>query len=183
MLIGYVLVVSSPAFVGVGGSRGLQELIAPRNVISYSSSWDALGTYTVSPLSLVIPDITSVDNEILSRPYWLPIDVYLGSISAAKMSQASKRETTREEDMAYSLMGIFDVSMPLLYGEGGRKTFLQMEIFETSEDQSLFFWTFLPSKVNFAAVYLLLTRRTLRTVGIMNRLHLQRFDLSNIRQL
>jgi hypothetical protein len=51
------------------------------------------------------------------------------------------RETTREEDVAYCLLGIFDINMPLLYGEGG-KAFkrLQEEITKQSTDQSLFAW-------------------------------------------
>jgi len=57
------------------------------------------------------------------------------------MSWASRRETTRVEDIAYCLMGIFDVNMPLLYGEGP-KAFrrLQMEIAKESSDLSLFAW-------------------------------------------
>lgn len=44
--------------------------------------------------------------------------------------------------MAYCLLGIFDVSMPLLYGEGGEKAFvrLQEEIMKSSDDHSLFAW-------------------------------------------
>jgi hypothetical protein len=34
------------------------------------------------------------------------------------MSWAETRQTTREEDMVYSLLGIFDIYMPLIYGEG-----------------------------------------------------------------
>ncbi|KAL8838821.1 MAG: hypothetical protein Q9170_001976 [Blastenia crenularia] len=57
------------------------------------------------------------------------------------MSWASDRQTTRPEDEAYCLMGIFDVNMPLLYGEG-RKAFkrLQHEVARTSDDESLFAW-------------------------------------------
>jgi hypothetical protein len=39
------------------------------------------------------------------------------------MSWAERRETTRKEDKAYSLLGIFDVHMPLIYGEGREKAF------------------------------------------------------------
>ncbi|KAI0458818.1 hypothetical protein F5B21DRAFT_369762 [Xylaria acuta] len=44
--------------------------------------------------------------------------------------------------MACCLLGISDVSMPLLYGEGGEKAFirLQGEIMESSDDHSLFSW-------------------------------------------
>lgn len=60
---------------------------------------------------------------------------------AQKMSWASQRTTTRTEDIAYCLLGIFDISMPLLYGEG-EKAFvrLQEQIMENSDVQSLFAW-------------------------------------------
>lgn len=60
---------------------------------------------------------------------------------AQRMSWAATRETTRIEDEAYSLLGIFDVNMPLIYGEG-RKAFLRLqeEIVRRSRDQSIFAW-------------------------------------------
>lgn len=64
-----------------------------------------------------------------------------GASVAQKMSWASRRKTTRVEDMAYSLMGIFDVNMPLLYGEGKKAfTRLQHEIVNISDDESIFAW-------------------------------------------
>jgi hypothetical protein len=57
------------------------------------------------------------------------------------MCWASRRQTTREEDIAYCLLGIFDVNMPLLYGEGKKAFFrLQLEIMKASTDYSLFAW-------------------------------------------
>jgi hypothetical protein len=57
------------------------------------------------------------------------------------MSWASKRQTTRIEDRAYCLLGLFGVNMPMLYGEGeqafGR---LQGEIMQTSDDHTIFVW-------------------------------------------
>ena len=57
-----------------------------------------------------------------------------------RMSWAADQQATRSEDIAYSLLGIFDVNMPLLYGEGKLKAFrrLQEEIIKTSEDETLF---------------------------------------------
>jgi hypothetical protein len=65
---------------------------------------------------------------------------------ATKMSWAAYRETTRVEDLAYCLLGIFDVNIPLLYGEG-RKAFirLQEEILRVSADHSLFAWGLQPT--------------------------------------
>jgi len=58
------------------------------------------------------------------------------------MSWASKRQTTRIEDQAYSLMGLFGVNMPLLYGEGTKAFFrLQLEIQKNTDDESLYAWT------------------------------------------
>jgi hypothetical protein len=63
----------------------------------------------------LISSITGIEANILSSPY------SPSSESVAKtMSWASKRNTTRSEDMAYCLMGLFDVNMPLLYGEGSK---------------------------------------------------------------
>jgi len=59
------------------------------------------------------------------------------------MSWASQRQTTRSEDIAYSLLGLFGVNMPLLYGEGGENAFrrLQAEILQKKEDHSLLLWS------------------------------------------
>jgi hypothetical protein len=67
--------------------------------------------------------------------------VIRGQSVARRMSWAANRQTTQIEDTAYCLLGIIDLNMPLLYGEG-RKAFirLQEEILKTSEDQSLFAW-------------------------------------------
>ncbi|XHF96530.1 hypothetical protein AWENTII_000160 [Aspergillus wentii] len=57
------------------------------------------------------------------------------------MSWAADRKTTRTEDVAYCLMGIFGINMPLLYGEGKNAFIgLQEEIMKDSDDQSLFAW-------------------------------------------
>jgi hypothetical protein len=69
-------------------------------------------------------------------------DVLQNSI-AKRMSWAARRETTRPEDISYCLLGIFDVNMPLLYGEGEEKAFsrLQEEILKHSNDQSILAWS------------------------------------------
>jgi len=57
---------------------------------------------------------------------------------AQKMKWASKRTTSREEDIAYCLMGLFDVNMPLLYGEGKKAFYrLQKAILGISSDHSI----------------------------------------------
>lgn len=111
----------------------LQELIAPQYVLFFDQEWGILGTKQT--LSDILTERTGVDKgslngESLSRR----------SI-AQRMSWASRRITTRIEDTAYCLLGIFDVNMPLLYGEG-KKAFLRLqeEIIKQSDDHSIFAW-------------------------------------------
>ncbi|ETS80245.1 hypothetical protein PFICI_07774 [Pestalotiopsis fici W106-1] len=117
-------------------SRGwtLQELIAPKYVNFYSTNWDFLGNKNDLRDDLVT--ITSIPQDVLSGA-----SEFRHACIATRMRWAANRQTTRLEDLAYCLMGIFDVQMPLLYGEGKRAfTRLQQEIMKGSEDQSLFAW-------------------------------------------
>lgn len=77
----------------------------------------------------------------IAKEYLMGQNLGTASISM-RMSWAAERRATRAEDIAYSLLGIFDVNMPLLYGEGKVKAFrrLQEEIMKISEDETLFAW-------------------------------------------
>lgn len=112
----------------------LQELVAPRTLEFYNWAWLEFGTK--ESLASLIEDITRIPRDILSH------EASLESIAIGRrMSWASKRHTTRSEDMAYSLMGIFDINMPMLYGEGSKAFIrLQEEIFRQSNDLSLLAW-------------------------------------------
>lgn len=118
----------------------LQELVAPSDVHFYSKEWKFLGTR--QGLSKYIAEITSIDPDLLCEGNPSIIHGMLGSFSVARrMSWAAERRTTREEDMAYCLMGIFDINMPLLYGEGQRAFLrLQQEIVKVCNDQSILAW-------------------------------------------
>ena len=108
----------------------LQELLAPSALQFYNRDWIMLGTK--EKLSQRISEITRIHNEAIRR---LNIDDY--SI-AQRMCWATDRKTTRVEDIAYSLLGLFKVNMPLLYGEGERAFIrLQQEIIKQSNDQSI----------------------------------------------
>lgn len=111
----------------------LQELLAPNEVIFFSQDWIPMGRK--KDLVATLEQVTGIDRDYLD-------DISLrGASIAEKMSWASRRKTTRLEDMAYCLLGIFDVNMPLLYGEG-KKAFkrLQLELIRMSVDQSIFAW-------------------------------------------
>lgn len=112
----------------------LQELLAPFNVEFYDKDWRYLGDK--SNLAHQISAATGIDQLYITD--W---DSVSEASVAARMSWASARQTTRLEDEAYCLMGLFDVNMPLLYGEG-RKAFLRLqhEIARNSDDESLFAW-------------------------------------------
>ena len=112
----------------------LQELVAPRVVVFLSQDWEGLGTK--DSLVELVKEITHIDRAILTH------ERALAEESVAKrMRWAAEREATRLEDEAYSLLGIFGISMPTLYGEG-RHAFqrLQEEIIQRIPDQSLFAW-------------------------------------------
>lgn len=112
----------------------LQELIAPRRLGFYNRKWEFQGEKT--ELSAILAEITNIRADVLHDAGLLPTVPV-----AQRMSWAASRQTSRVEDMAYCLLGIFDVNMPLLYGEG-TKAFvrLQEEIIKESNDLTLFAW-------------------------------------------
>jgi hypothetical protein len=117
-------------------SRGwtLQELIAPKVVHFYSMGWQYLGTK--DDHAAEISRVTGIDTYALGGGDLSRISV------ARRMSWVANRQTTRMEDMAYSLLGIFDITMPMLYGEGSKAFVrLQKEIMKGTDDQSLFVWS------------------------------------------
>lgn len=112
----------------------LQELLAPLSVEFFAKDWTWIGSKR--DLDHVLRDITGIRMNIITNPD----EMWSCSISE-RMSWAADRLTTREEDSAYCLLGIFNVNIPLLYGEGPRAFVrLQEEILRTSLDHSLLCW-------------------------------------------
>ena len=111
----------------------LQELVAPTDVAFYDASWTKLGTK--QNLFRQIGDRTKIDTEIL-----LSYNIDRSNF-VERMAWAVGRTTSRREDIAYCLLGLFDVNMPLLYGEGNKAFLrLQQEILRTTRDYSLLAW-------------------------------------------
>ena len=110
----------------------LQELLAPSLVMFLSEEWERLGTK--EDLAELLEDITDIHKDYLTK---------VSSLTSASISQrmawAANRGTTRVEDEAYCLLGLFGISMPTLYGEG-RRAFLrlQQEITKQSIDTTNF---------------------------------------------
>ncbi|KAH8594000.1 heterokaryon incompatibility protein-domain-containing protein [Bisporella sp. PMI_857] len=112
----------------------LQELIAPYEVDFFDQNWYPRGSK--KHLLDEISTVTGINSTVLTH------SSPLSSVTVAtRMSWAANRETTREEDVGYCLLGIFDVNMPLLYGEGPNSfKRLQEEIIKGTCDLSIFAW-------------------------------------------
>ena len=111
----------------------LQELLAPREMVFFDRSWTEIGTKAF------------LEQDILSATNIRQVHLHGGFSEASiatKMSWASGRSTSKPEDMAYALIGLFGVTMDLRYGEG-RRAFrrLQEILIENSSDESIFAWT------------------------------------------
>lgn len=103
----------------------LQELLVPTHVFFYNRHW----TYITSrkEIGVLLEEVTGISRDIFTGESW----VRLCSV-ATKMSWAARRKTTRVEDEAYCLLGLFGIKMPLLYGEGAQAfQRLQHEILRT----------------------------------------------------
>lgn len=117
----------------------LQELIAPPEVVFYSTGWEVLGTKTGLAATVLEP-LTGVDADVLLGR----TDPTSGAVSASRrMSWAAGRRTSRPEDVAYCLLGLFGVPMPLLYGEGRERAFRRLQeavLRENPADHTLLAW-------------------------------------------
>ncbi|RYP18698.1 hypothetical protein DL767_009772 [Monosporascus sp. MG133] len=118
----------------------LQELLAPNKLHFFDETWTFIGTK--EKMWRNIETITGIPRDFLVG--WA--ELHEASV-AQRMSWAAKRETTREEDIAYCLLGIFDVTMPMIYGEGD-KAFgrLQEEIMKKTRDDSILAWGLSPAE-------------------------------------
>ena len=97
----------------------LQELIAPSLVEFFSLEGKRLGDK--KSLQRQLHEVTGIAIQALQGSPLSQFPV------TQRMSWAEKRETKREEDGAYSLLGIFDIHMPLIYGEGKKKAFIRLK--------------------------------------------------------
>lgn len=124
----------------------LQELLAPPYLVFVDQAWRRIGTR--ESWAVEIKEASRIDAQYLIN--FDPTDFTACSI-AMRLSWASCRETTVEEDETYSLLGLFGVSLPLIYGEGRWRAFnrLQRELINTvRNDDSIFAWKARPSLNN-----------------------------------
>ena len=138
----------------------LQELLAPDFLYFYDASWNKLGSRNGFAES--ISKATRIPIICLAGPEYGQCDMYQAkdgtfirtpktrkriedelqkATVVARMSWAANRQTTRVEDEAYCLLGLFDINMPMLYGEGNKAFMrLQHEIMKTSDDATILAW-------------------------------------------
>ncbi|KAK1852522.1 het domain-containing protein [Colletotrichum chrysophilum] len=132
----------------------LQELLAPSELTFIFSDWTRFATR--NQMANLVSSIAGIDASFPRTPEgqednkdFSGTDTFTGThVSprtslysasiAQRMSWASNRRTTRVEDIAYCLLGIFDINMPLLYGEGSKAFLrLQEQILMNSDDHSI----------------------------------------------
>ena len=108
----------------------LQELIAPAIVEFFSKEGKRLGDKT--SLEKLVHEITRIPIQALRGNPFSYFSI------AERKEWVVQRQTTEEEDMVYCLLGLCEVSMPLIYGEGKEVALkrLQMTVKEFSKDNS-----------------------------------------------
>lgn len=115
----------------------LQELLAPCHLEFFDKNWDLIGDR--AELAEQIEEITSIQSKYLKGE--TEDDDPRDACIAAKFSWIAKRQTERDEDMTYSMLGLFGITMDPRYGEGwGAFMRLQKELLSSSKDESLFAW-------------------------------------------
>ena len=120
----------------------VQELLAPRLATFFDREWSQLGTRMELLYDIVVA--AHIDTASVEEGIWSQQSV------ARKMSWFAHRQTSRIEDLAYSMLGIFNINMPLIYGEGSNAfRRLQIEIVNSTDDESIFAWD--PWKSNIPA--------------------------------
>ncbi|KAK8103622.1 HET domain-containing protein [Apiospora kogelbergensis] len=117
----------------------LQELLAPPYLVFVDQAWRRIGTR--ESWADEIKEASRIEARHLTN--FSPTNFTSCSI-AMRLSWASCRETTVEEDETYSLLGLFGISLPLIYGEGRWRAFnrLQRELITVYNDDSIFAWIF-----------------------------------------
>ncbi|KEY75078.1 hypothetical protein S7711_01542 [Stachybotrys chartarum IBT 7711] len=115
----------------------LQELLASSELKIFDKDWIAIfEDKSKNGISLVLSTITGINRRCIENRQAIRHEPI-----ATRMSWASGRRCTRVEDTAYCLMGLFDVNMPLLYGEGDKAFMrLQEQIWNSTDDHTLLCW-------------------------------------------
>ena len=97
-----------------------QELLAPRKLIFFAANGELLGHLEDFADSIAVH--CKIPRVLFDAyPRW-----FRGYSFEERLKWTANRQTKREEDAAYCLLGCFDVQMPLIYGEGRTKAFVRL---------------------------------------------------------
>ncbi|KAJ8522665.1 hypothetical protein ONZ45_g790 [Pleurotus djamor] len=137
----------------------LQELLAPKRMKFFNSAWEEMNNREYD-----IDRTTPFEDSTVNRTFLTSLSEASGVKPVGRLHGfvpdivharevlhwASRRQTSRPEDMAYCLVGLLGLQLPIIYGEGYQGAFyrLQAEVIQRSEDRGIFFWTGTPSSVN-----------------------------------
>ena len=132
----------------------LQELLAPIAIVFYMGDWTPFippcGGETTPPNHKLAPKFVRFLEDILSidKSYLVDFTPGLQDVRE-RLRWMATRQTTKIEDRAYCLLGILDLRLPVLYGEGERSFVrLQDEIMKNTDDTGIFDWVGKPSSLN-----------------------------------
>ncbi|KAL8676594.1 MAG: hypothetical protein Q9224_007270, partial [Gallowayella concinna] len=113
----------------------LQELLAPRHMELYDRNWTYMGTK--KSLAPILESKTGIGQNYLTGT----ANFKTASV-ATKMSWMAGRTTTMVEDIAYSMLGLLNMTTEIRYGEGiNAFTRLQRTLIDNSTDESIFAWS------------------------------------------
>lgn len=101
----------------------LQELLVPDNTVFYDRYWRRIANR--SALAEIIESVTGIESEFLHGKNRQ--DLIASASVARRMSWIARRTTSRSEDIAYCMLGSFDVNMSPSYGEG-KKAFMRLQL-------------------------------------------------------
>ena len=124
----------------------LQELLTPRFLLFFTRDWKLYRGISSN----------HKENNVILRELKQATGIASGLLSSfhpgvddarARLQWASTRDTTRSEDMAYSLFGVFGLHLPVLYGESAENALgrLLAEVISKSDDTSILDWVGQPS--------------------------------------
>ncbi|KAG1756008.1 hypothetical protein EDB19DRAFT_446368 [Suillus lakei] len=133
----------------------LQELLAPLCIKFFKKDWTPM---THDPNDKRKKRDTEL-MKTLVRATAIPVDNIYREFTPSsskvdeRMAWAAKRKTTKGEDMAYCLMGIFNVSLQIAYGEGKDRAFCRLiEAIMQAGDPSVLNWKGIAAKHHTSAV-------------------------------
>ncbi|KAI5989361.1 hypothetical protein EDD15DRAFT_1319708 [Pisolithus albus] len=120
----------------------LQELLAPKTVLFYTQDWSPYKNHVGSNHKADVNVMEELKRATGIEPGFLTEFSPCMDNARSRLQWASLRHATRPEDIAYSLFGIFDVHLPILYGESAEKALgrLLAEIISLSRDISVLDW-------------------------------------------